>query len=125
MANLVFRWLVSSVYAGLAILGSQLHQIAGIHHGHCVSNFYCAGSSEDLIFQSGSVAQLGAASRVEGCHDPAHCPICHYLGQAKLLGDRVDTLWDAVVLATFIPSTPLFAPGDLVRQFQARAPPVA
>ena len=75
-----------------------------------------------LTSDDGNGRFVRAADHREGCHDPATCPICQYLAQGQVIGERVE----AVSVAASVPNRsliiPLFLPSIVLQPFQARAP---
>lgn len=142
-ANRVFGWLMAVVYGGLAILGTQLHQMAEISPHSAPGAFWSA----ECCRLSGAVAcrtfcSLGGQSEHPGkglfsgvphgnrtslygkvVHDPAHCSICQYLGQAKFVGQSPDPLGRPASAAASAPVFWFYVPAVCVRSFYARAPP--
>jgi hypothetical protein len=119
-ANLILCWGLAGILGGASLLGGHLHDIFGIHHAGCLGSEAC--QSSEIACQHGPSVAAGHSAN---CHDEANCPICNYLAQGQVVGERVQ----AEVVTASVPSislpVPLFAPTPLLQPFQARAPPAA
>jgi hypothetical protein len=121
----LLTWLLAVTIGGLSVLGEELHELLGLHHqpvapvcGSEVGGFSYGNSLED-----GHVHLVAAATNRENCHDSATCPICQYLAQGRVVGERVVVVSIAVNVPNRSPAIPLFLPSPHLQPFQARAPP--
>ena len=114
----LLTWLLAVMVGGMSLLGEELHDLLGLHQGlvseRCPREFFYGCSSG---------ADIAAADHHEGCHDASTCPVCQYLAQGKVLGERFQAILVAVSVASRSPVTPLHTPSTVLRPFQARAPP--
>jgi hypothetical protein len=118
LANSVLRWGLAGILGVTSLLGSELHNIFGIHHACQLGG--CEGSGLSLQYQP-SVA----AGHSESCDDGTNCPICNYLAQGKNVGERFEGISVTVNVPNRSLAIPLFLPSPHLQPFQARAPPAA
>jgi hypothetical protein len=118
----LLTWLLAVMIGGLSVFGEELHELLELHHqpsasvcGSEVSGFLHGGN--------GHICLVAAANDRDGCHDPATCPICQYLAQGRVVGQRIVVVSVAVSVANPSPTIPLFLPSPHLQPFQARAPP--
>jgi hypothetical protein len=116
LASSVLRWGLAGFLAATSLLGSQLHDIFGIHHAGQLSS--CVGSG--LALEHGPSL---AAGHSESCDDEANCPICNYLAQGRIVGERFEAISVTVNVPNRSPAILLFLPSPHLQPFQARAPP--
>ena len=77
-------WLLAGVVAGISFAGTGLHSILDIHHG------------PGLVIPAQQTSVAGGVQAVagdEGACDDANCPICNYLAQGSLVGERFEWFW--------------------------------
>lgn len=120
VANSVLRWSLAGILGVTSLLGSQLHDIFGIHHAGQQSGCHCEGNERALQHEP-SVA----AGHSEGCDEGTNCPICNYLAQGRIVGERFEGVLVMVNVPHRSPEMPLFVPSLHLLPFQARAPPAA
>ena len=116
--NLVLRWGFAGFLGVMSLLGSQLHELLGIHHAGLLGH----GESCELALQHRSSL---AAAHSEACHDEASCPICNYLAQGRILGERFEGISVTANVPHRSTEMPLCLISPHLQPFQARAPPVA
>ena len=120
LANLVLRWGLAGILGVTSLLGTELHEICGIHHALYGDECGCEPATGTV--QHGP----SLAVRQPQCsHDEANCPVCNYLAQGRLLGERVEGPSVALSVPNRIPAILLVAPSPHLQPFQARAPPAA
>jgi hypothetical protein len=119
-ANLVLRWGLAGILGVTSLLGSELHDILGIHHAGQQGRCGCQRS--EIALQHGPSV---AARHSEGCDDGTNCPICNYLAQGRIVGERVQAISVTVSVPSISLPAPLFVSTPLLQPFQARAPPAA
>ncbi len=120
LASSILKWGLAGILAATSLLGSQLHEILGIHHAGHLHACVCAGN--------GPARPDGvsvAAGHSACCDDEANCPICNYLAQGRIVGQRFAGVSVTVSVPERSPAVPLFLPSALLQPFQARAPPAA
>jgi hypothetical protein len=121
LVNSVLRWSLAGILAATSLLGNELHDLFGIHHAGELGLCDC----HDL----GTVGHQGepsvAAGHSDGCDDGANCPICNYLAQARIVGERVQAIVLSASVPSFVLPARLSAPTPDLQPFQARAPPAA
>ena len=113
-ANLVLRWGLAGTLAAAALFGSQLHDICGVCHAGQQGG--CDGRE---------IASILAAGRPANCDDGTNCPICNYLVQGTMAGERFVGVSVTVHVPNRSPAIPLLLSTPHLQPFQARAPPVA
>ena len=92
-ANSVLRWALAGILGVTSLLGSELHDILGIHHAGQLGG----REGRELALHH----QLSVAAGPSGsCDDGANCPICNYLAQGRIVGERVE----AVSVTVSVPS---------------------
>ncbi len=117
-ANSIVAWLLTGVVAAVSFFGTGLHQILGVHHG--------ADSGPDSqigAHPTTAAVEIQKDGRQDGACDEANCPICSYLAQARVVGERFEALAVTVNLPNPTGEIPLFLPTPDLHPFQARAPP--
>jgi len=117
-ANSVVRWGLAAILGGASLFGNQLHGILGVHHASG-----CDGVNRQAIglsSQSQAAVDVAQAAR---CDDGTNCPICNFLSQGRIVGDRFDGPTAAVSLPNRSPVVPLRLPSPLLHLFEARGPP--
>ena len=118
LANSVLRWALAGILGATSLLGSELHELFGIHHAGEVRR--CAGSG--LAGQSGASV---AAGHAQSCDDGAICPICNYLAQGRVVGERFEGVSVAVSVPERSPAIPLFLPSPHLRAISGASAPAA
>ncbi len=120
LVNSTLRWTLAGLLGVTSLFGSSLHDIFGIHH---------AGQQGESACESHEIGLLGApsiaAAHVANCDNGANCPICNYLAQGKIVGERYEGILVTVHAPNRSPAIPVFLPSPHLQPFQARAPPVA
>jgi hypothetical protein len=124
----LIAWLLAVMIGGLSMFGEELHELLGLHHHQpfaslCsseVSGFFHGNS-----FENGHICLVAAANNLESCHNSATCPICQYLAQGRVVGQRVAVVSVAVSIPNRSPAVSFFLPSPHLQPFQARAPPAA
>jgi len=66
---------------------------------------------------------LDRAAPAAGSHDPALCPICQYLGQAKLAAPALPKLVGGLLVVSSPAVCPTRVPSFFIGPYRARAPP--
>jgi hypothetical protein len=120
LANSTLRWLLAGILGVTSLFGSSLHDIFGIHHAGQQGE--CACESREFGLQD---APPIAARHVASCDNEANCPICNYLAQGRIVGERYEGILVTVNAPNRSPAIPFFLPSPHLQPFQARAPPVA
>src|SRR5580692_11977601 len=96
-------WLLAVVVGMLSLAGTGLHAILGIHHGshHSVpaNQAYRDSGSRDSTGGSKVVGNRLVTAGDEAC-DEAGCPICNFLAQGRIIGERFEGLSVSVGLPT-------------------------
>jgi hypothetical protein len=126
LANSVLRWSLVGVLGITSLLGGGLHDILGIHHAGYMGGAGSIGpaSAASTSFSaSGLTGPSVAAGQSQSCQDEANCPICNYLAQGRLVGERFEGVSVTVNLPHPSPEIPLFVSSPHLQPFQARAPP--
>ena len=113
-ANLVVRWGLAGILAAASLFGSKLHDICGICHAGQQGG--CEGRA---------IVSSVAAGHSATCDDGANCPICNYLAQGRVVGERFEGLAATVNVPNRSPAVPLVLAGPHLQLFQAQAPPAA
>jgi hypothetical protein len=112
--------MLAGILGVTSLLGSSLHDIFGNHHAGQQGESACEICEIGL-----QDAPSIAARHVTNCHDEANCPICHYLAQGRIVGER----YEGILMTVHAPNQSLavsvFLPGPPLQPFQARAPPAA
>ena len=121
----LLTWLLAVMVGGLSLLGEGLHDLLGLHQGPVVSDSHLLGFAPGCYSRHGNTPYIGEASHRESCHDSATCPICQFLAQGRVVGQRVVVVSVAASVPNHSPAIPLFAPSTVLQPFQARAPPAA
>ncbi|MGO8746623.1 MAG: hypothetical protein ACLQNE_11600 [Thermoguttaceae bacterium] len=119
LANLTLRWGLAGILGVTSLFGSSLHDILGIPAGQQVES---ACERREVSLQD---APPIAARHVTSCHDEANCPICNYLAQGRIVGERYEGILVTVNAPNRSPAIPFFLPSPHLQPFQARAPPAA
>jgi len=122
----LFTWLLAITMGGLSVFGEELHELLGLHHRQSVASV--CGSDVCGVFRGDSLENghsrfVAAANHLESCHNSATCPVCQYLAQGRVVGERVVVVSVAVSVPNRSPAIPLFLPSPHLQPFQARAPP--
>ena len=122
-AKSFLTWLLAITFGGLSFFGDGLHDLLGLHHHGsavpvCASAVY--GFSHGDFLQNGH-SRLVAANHREGLHDGATCPICNYLAQGKIIGERFAAISVTASVPNRSPAIPLFAPCPFSSHFSASA----
>jgi hypothetical protein len=120
LANSVLRWGLAGILAATSLLGGHLHEILGIHHAGHFGGRGCEGGG-----LAGQHAAAVAAGSAESCDDEANCPICNYLAQGRIVGERFEGFAVTANVPNPSPAIPLCLPTTHLQPFQARAPPAA
>jgi hypothetical protein len=120
LANLVLRWGLAGILGAMSLFGSELHDILGIHHAGQLGGG--GHESSGLARQHESSV---AAGHAENCDDEANCPICNYLAQGRMVGERFEGISVTVSVPNRSPAIPICLPSPHLQPFQARAPPAA
>ena len=116
LANTVLRWSLAGILGAMSLLGNELHEIFGIHHAGHLSG--CGHVRSGL---AGQVGLSLVAGESQSC-DEANCPICNYLAQRSLVGERFVEVPVTLSAPNRSPAVPLFAPSPRLLPFQSRAP---
>ena len=124
-AKSLLTWLLAVMIGGLSFLGEGLHDLLGLHQGPVVSDSHLLGFAPGYYSSHGNAPYVAATNYRENCHDSATCPICQYLAQGRVVGQRVVVVSVAVSVPNRSPAIPLFLPSPHLQPFQARAPPAA
>ena len=121
----LLAWLLAAMIGGLSMFGEELHELLGLHHQPVapVCGSDVGGFSYGDSLENGHIRLVAAANHRENCHDSATCPICQYLAQGRVVGQRVVVVSIAVSVPNRSPAIPIFLPGPHLQPFQARAPP--
>ena len=108
----------------MSLVGEGLHELLGLHHGPVVSERDSVlGFSYGYSSNPGNGRYVGESGHREDRHDAATCPICQYLAQGQVIGERVEVASVAVSVPDHRPLIPLFTPNTVLQPFQAPAPP--
>jgi hypothetical protein len=121
--NSLLTWLLALLVGGLSLLGEGLHEFLGLHEGPVAPEGYSQGFSYASSFAYGNGRHIEATDQRERCHDASTCPICQYLAQGKVLGERFEAMSVAGSVPNHSPVITLFTPSTVLQSFQARAPP--
>ncbi len=100
------------------MLGTELHDLFGIIH----ATTWVRGEDGAMAFTQGPALTTG---RSAVCDDAANCPICNYLAQGRVVGERFEGIAVTAGVACRSPLVPLCLPSLPLQPFQARAPPLA
>jgi hypothetical protein len=119
-ANLILCWGLAGILGATSLLGGHLHDILGIHHAGYLGREAC--QSSEIAYHHGPSVAAGHSAN---CHDEANCPICNYLAQGQVVGERVQAVSVTVSVANISLPAPLCMAGPPLQPFQARAPPAA
>ena len=122
----LLAWLLAAMIGGLSMFGEGLHELLGLHHQRPFASV-CSPEAGGFFYgnslENGHIRLVAAANHREGCHDPATCPICQYLAQGRVVGQRVVIVSIVASVPNRSPAIPLFLPSPDLQPFQARAPP--
>jgi hypothetical protein len=113
--KLVVTWFLAGFMAMASLAGPGLHSILGIRHSHQFGHQASGGDVGKPVL----LADHGAAC------DEAGCPICNYLAQGRIIGERFEGISVTLGIPNEAPEVYLFLPGASLRPFQARGPPAA
>ena len=122
-ARSLLTWFLAIAMGGLSLFGESLHELLGLHEGPVVSDSRLLGFAASCYSGHSNAHYISGGNHRENCHDSATCPICQFLAQGRLLGERVKVVSVAASLPNRSPVIPLFVPSPLLQPFQARAPP--
>ena len=120
LASSVLRWGVVGVLVATSLLGGELHSILGIRHSW--QRGRCGWEGAACAVESGTSV---AGGHCQSCDDGTNCPICSFLAQGRIVGERFEAVSVTLSVPNRSPAIPLFAPSLHLRPFQSRAPPAA
>ena len=127
-AKSLLTWLFAIGLGAMSFLGDGLHDLLGLHHHESVlavrgSDVY--GVSQGDSRENGHSRFVAADNHREDYHDSTTCPICQYLAQASVIGQRFQVTSVPVSMPNRSLAAPLVIPAADLQPFQARAPPAA
>ena len=122
----ILNWLLTAVFAAVAIGGQALHDLPGCGHGPCFVDLRgrCHSDCVDHAYHhQANVQPLRGGSDCD--LSAADCLICKFFSQGKILeGTRVASESLPLILAVS-PAGQAFYPAPSPRGFDARGPPAA
>jgi hypothetical protein len=119
LASSVLRLCLAGIIGITSLLGPSLHSILGTHEG----GQGCLGSVDRsrMPFEHG----ISSADQGASYHDAAHCAICSYLAQARVVGQKFEHVCATLPLGEVSSAFTFSLPAARLLPFQSRAPPVA
>jgi hypothetical protein len=127
LASSSLKWFLAGVFGAVSLFGSGLHYIPGMGHGGSGCGHSHAGDFSRSVFaaQQWQGCHFAAVNHTEGCDNDSQCPICQYMAQGKVLGERFEPNSVPTLVARRAVLAPLAVASAVLQAFQARGPPAA